>query len=154
MPQHPWNDRWTAVRPMALGANDVIAFSGDNTNATVEEDLMPGSPLDLAWGGPCVWHAFTTDRLTDVTVSFCGTAFAQPGAFVDELFMLAPNSQRAVQATTLFPARCGDGNYAMTFPSLPPGTYYIAVGYLSSIAEGDYLVTVSARSAEADMVTR
>ncbi len=146
---HPVNDRFLDIKPVELPGGSTILFTSDNTGATIDDDFIPGSIADINWGVASVWHAFHINTVADVTLNYCGTDFAQPGAFADYLFPDRPDAREAVPANTIFPAPCGDGNYAMTFNALAVGTYYVAVGYIPSIAEGEYALAVTATPPEA-----
>lgn len=137
----PPNDLCSNVQPEVLPTGGSLTFSGNNTNATFEGDAVPGSMMDL--GLPSVWHAFTTNTCTDVTVSYCGI---EP-AFGNTWNWLARNcpAQNLVNATSFETNSCNDGNKTLYFTGLPPGTYYLPVltdPFAGS--EGPYSITVSA----------
>ena len=142
--QHPANDHFQNVQAQVLPLGSAVIFSNDNTGATIDNDFLPGSVADVNWGVASVWHAITLTEPADVVVDLCGTNFAQPGAFADYLFPDSPDVDQVIEATSLYPSPCSDGNYAMTFTDLAPGTYFMAVGDIPGIAEGNYSLTVSA----------
>lgn len=140
----PANDRFLDVLPVDLGIGATAILRNDNTGATIDGDFIPGSKADINWGVASVWHAIHINEEADITLDYGGTRFQQPGAFAEYLFPDRPDAREAIAATMLYLSTCGDGNYAMTFTDLMPGTYYVAVGYLPDIAQGTYNLTVSA----------
>ncbi|MCB0764005.1 MAG: hypothetical protein KDB84_04810, partial [Flavobacteriales bacterium] len=118
------------VEPLAPGSD--VVRTGDNTGATDEIGL----------GVPQVWEAFTTTECMDVTVSYCGTDPVFQGALT-QLYMGCPygNLVRTGSGNVSQEA-CGDGNFSILFPQLPPDTYFYAVlGGAGS--EGAYTLTFS-----------
>lgn len=138
------NDDCTGVTPLPIPMGGTVTFNGDNTGATITGDFLPGSLLDLA-GVPVVWHAFTTDNCSNLTISYCGS----PSVFVDfwnVLLTTCPGSNQMVVTQSYNYTACGDGNPTMLFSSLPAGTYYYPVWTEAGTAEGPYTLQVTALS--------
>lgn len=133
------NDNCSAVTPEALGVGGVLTFSGDNTTATATGDFAQGSPFA---GAPAVWHAFTLDACTSVSVAYCG----QVPAWGNTLGILARDCPASdlVYFSTFNTDDCGDGNRTYFFDGLLAGTYYIPVLlHPASGSVGPYTITVT-----------
>lgn len=99
-----------------------------------------GSSTDPVLGATLVWEGFTTTECTDMTVSYCGTTPAFLGGLAYlavgcPLTNLVFNTGQNVIGNV-----CGDGNFAILFPELPPGTYYYPVLEAPG-SSGNYSVT-------------
>ncbi|MBP7450063.1 MAG: T9SS type A sorting domain-containing protein [Flavobacteriales bacterium] len=126
----PVNDECTGAVVVDLAIDGSVPRTGDNTGAT-----------DSYGFGNDVWEAFTTTECADVTVSYCGTDPSFGGAFTN-LFVGCPlNNLVFIGENNI--TTCGDGNYELTFPQLPPGTYYYGVLQANG-STGAYEVTFSA----------
>ena len=129
----PANDDCSSVTAQALSVPGAIAFTGNNTGATLTNDGV----LTIA----AVWHAFTITACADITLSYCGTT----PAFANVYIVLA---QQCPAATTLVSGiynqtDCGDGNWTVYFDDVPAGSYWVPV--LSEPGSvGPYTVIASA----------
>ncbi|HMC96802.1 MAG TPA: hypothetical protein VKG92_04075, partial [Flavobacteriales bacterium] len=126
----PVNDECADAVIVDLPIDGSVTRNGDNTGAT-----------DSYGFGNDVWEAFTTTECADVTVDYCGTTPAFGGAFT-QLFVGCPLTNLVYIGEDNI-STCGDGNYTLTFPQLPPGTYYYAVLQATG-ATGPYQITFSA----------
>ena len=124
----------------------------DNCADAVVVDLQPGVPAtregdntgatnEFGYGNS-VYEAFTITECMDVTVSYCGTVPAFGGAFTF-LFRNCPLDNLVfIEDIYISSTACGDGNFTLTFPQLPPGTYYYGVLQYEE-ATGPYTITFS-----------
>lgn len=127
----PSNNYCNGAELHDLAVGDTLVINGNNTGATDNEGL----------GYAGVWESFTISECADVEVSYCGTdtqfnVAAIPGIYaecpVTELIM--PSSLDA----------CDDGNLIANFEGLAAGTYWIPVAMVPDVAEGAYVLNVSA----------
>ncbi|MFZ1686586.1 MAG: hypothetical protein WAU70_04140 [Flavobacteriales bacterium] len=139
---------------LLLSANSTIRIQDDNSGATIQGDFVPGSPAELNWGAASVWHAFTLGERSNLTIDFAGTEFVQPAAFFDGLVMEPTTTAHTMVADALYLSTAKDGNYAMTFLALSPGTYYLPIGHIPGVAEGRYALTVNTTPYPGEVVTR
>lgn len=110
-----------------------VTVTGSNVNA----------PTDPVFVANVVWEGFTITACSDFTVSYCGTTPHFLGGLVYlatgcPLTNLVFNS-----AANIIPNACGDGNFAVHFPSLPAGTYYYPVLEAPG-SSGDYALVFTA----------
>lgn len=110
-----------------------VTVTGNNANA----------PTDPVFMANLVWEGFTITACSDFTVSYCGTTPLFLGGLVYlttgcPLTNLVFNS-----AANIIPNACGDGNFAVHFPSLPAGTYYYPVLEAPG-SSGDYTLVFTA----------
>ncbi len=103
------------VNSLAVGTP--VTVTGDNTGAVV----------DPIFNALVVWEAFTTTECANITVGYCGTNPSFVGSLITlgvgcPLTNLVFNSPNNIQ-----PNACGDGNFTISFPNLPAGTYYFPV---------------------------
>ena len=127
---NPVNDECTGAVVVDLTIDGSVTRTGDNTGAT-----------DSYGFGNEVWEAFTTTECADVTVAYCGTDPSFGGAFTN-LFVGCPLNNLVFIGEEHI-TTCGDGNYTLTFPQLPPGTYYYGVLQANG-STGPYQITFSA----------
>lgn len=147
------DDLWT-TEPVFLSANSSLRIQDDNSGATVQGDFIPGSLAERNWGAASVWHGFTLSERCNLTIDFAGTQFVQPGAFYDGLIMEPLGSANTIAADALYLSAAKDGNYAMTFLAMSPGTYYLPIGCIPGVAEGSYTLTVNTTPYPGEVVTR
>ena len=137
----PLNDNCADVTPANLVAGDTLTFSGDNTNATLQGDWADST--STFGSTPVVWHIFTTDTCTEVTISYCGL---NP-AWTNSLGVLATScpADSLVYLSSLNDTVCGDQNITYYFYQLEAGAYYVPV-LLDTFhnAVGPYSIEVSA----------
>lgn len=139
----PANDLCGSVTAQSLVVGGSLAFTGDNTGATITGDYTPGSTLE-GLNIPSVWHAFTTTECADVAVSYCGTNPAFENVWI-VLATSCPADDNLVFNTSFNDLDCGDGNITVYYTALPAGTYYLPVltDALAN-AEGPYTIDVTA----------
>lgn len=134
----PPNDQCSGAVIENLAAGSSVVRTGDNT----------GANEDISFGSPEVFEAFTVTECVDVTVSYCGTDPAFQGAFT-LLFMGCPYTNLVrIPQENVSQTICGDGNFTLSFPQLPPDTYYFAV-LSGGTSSGPYTVTFSATACSA-----
>ena len=136
----PVNDLCGSVTPSALSVGGSVTFTGDNTNATSDGDVVPGSDFDPL--DPTVWHAFTTTECANVVVSYCNTApaFENVWIFLAQACPVGNDYVIGAWETTT----CGP-NVVVSYYDLPAGTWYLPVLLDEAApAVGPYSVTVSA----------
>jgi hypothetical protein len=93
----------------------VVSVSGNALNATDENQM----------GVAHVWEAFTLDACADVVIDFCGSD-PVPDIIFSSLFNECP-IESIFQSGSLVTNSCSDANQAMSYTSLPAGTYYYPV---------------------------
>ena len=136
----PPNDNCVDVVPVFLAPGDTLNLTGDNTGATATGDWEPNSPFSLA---PVVWHAFTTDTCTELTLSYCGLNPAWTNSF-GFLTTNCPGDS-VVYFSTFNDTVCGDQNVTYYFYQLAAGTYYVPVVLdPGNNAVGPYSIDLSA----------
>ncbi|MEO8067904.1 MAG: hypothetical protein ABI599_09455 [Flavobacteriales bacterium] len=148
------HDNVFAVEAVVLSANSSVHIQDDNSRATLQGDFIPGSQADRQWGTASVWHAFTLTEKSNLTIDLGGTEFVQPGAFFDGLLPEPVTAGNTITADALYLSAAKDGNYAMTFLALSPGTYYLPIGCIPDFAEGRYVLTVNTTPYPGEVVTR
>jgi hypothetical protein len=122
----------------ALGVGTPVVVTGDNTAAM----------LDPVFNALVVWEAFTTTQCADVTIGYCGTtpSFA---VSLNTLAVGCPLTSIVFNSpTNILPDACGDGNFTISFPNLPAGTYYFPV-LQGNGAIGAYTLTFTATACTA-----
>ncbi|MBK7945152.1 MAG: T9SS type A sorting domain-containing protein [Flavobacteriales bacterium] len=133
------NDQCGSVTPEPLAPGGSLTFTGDNSLATSGSDWVSGSPFA---GAPVVWHAFTLNECTSVSLAYCG----QDPVWGNTLGVLAracPGGD-LVYFTTFDNTACSDGNRTYYFNSLAVGTYYVPVLlHPSSGSTGPYSITLN-----------
>lgn len=135
----PANDSCSTVVPEALAAGATLAFIGDNTGATTENDGAFSAY-------PTVWHAFTTTECTDLVVSYCTTTPAFANIWLDLSADCPPTT--TFGATGFNDADCGNGNFTIFYTEVPAGSYWL--GVLADVgAAGPYSVMVTATACNA-----
>ena len=127
----PSNNYCNGAELHELAVGDTLVINGDNTGATDNEGL----------GYANVWESFTISECADVEVSYCGTdtqfnVTAIPGIYAEcpVTDLILPSSLNA----------CDDGNLIANFVGLAAGTYWIPVAMVPDVAEGPYVINVSA----------
>ena len=138
----PVNDLCSSVTPQALAINATINFSGNNTNATLAGDAVPGTLIDQV-GLPCVWHAFTTTECADVTMDLCGATPAWTNVY-HLLATTCPADNNLINANDFNTTTCVDGNQTIHYIGLPAGTYYVPLLYDAFGQNGAYTMHVHA----------
>lgn len=127
----PPNDLCANVVAQPLAIGSTLTFTGTTVGA-IEND---------GGGYPSVWEGFTLATCADVKISYCGTAPAF-GTFYPFLNMGCPPGPD-VTTGSYENTTCGDGNFTLCFPDLPPGDYFYAViQTINSL--GAYTLLVSA----------
>ncbi len=116
------------VVPVTIGTPATV--TGNNENSLTDPVL----------GANLVWEGFSITACSDVTVSYCGTSPIFMGGLAYlavgcPLTNLVFNSGQNVISNV-----CGDGNFAIFFPELPPGTYYYPVLEAPG-SSGNYSIT-------------
>ncbi|MBL0129222.1 MAG: T9SS type A sorting domain-containing protein [Flavobacteriales bacterium] len=134
----PPNDLCFDVTPVALAVGATVTFTGDNTNATSTDDVIPGSPLDPL--DPTVWHAFTTTECSNVVVSYCATS----PAFTNVWIFLTNSCPGNTYVLGAYEATTCPNNYVVSYFNLPAGTWYLPVLMDPAMAIGPYSIDVSA----------
>lgn len=136
----PVNDLCGDVVANDLAPGDTLTLVGDNTGATAAGDWVPNSPFGLA---PVVWHAFTTDTCTEVTISYCGLNPAWTNSF--GFLVTSCPGDSVVYFSTFNDTVCGDQNVSYYFYQLEAGIYYVPVVLdPGNNAVGPYSIEVSA----------
>lgn len=136
------NDHCADVEPVILNAGVPLEFSGDNTAATTANDWVDGSDLT---GAPVVWHAFTTNQCTNITLDYCGLD-PMWGNTLGTLFTTCPGDEDvSVGAVWFNTSDCPDGNVTYGFDAVPAGTYYVPVLlFPDGDAIGPYTISLNA----------
>ncbi|HKR03542.1 MAG TPA: HYR domain-containing protein, partial [Bacteroidia bacterium] len=134
----PANDLCTAVVPVPLTIGVPQVFTGNTVGATAAGD---GSFTAY----PTVWHAITLPACADVILEYCATSPVFGNVWI--------NLATACPAFAFTPAgtfvNCsGNGNFIVTHPNVPAGTYWIPVLGQSSdpgfiVVPGPYSLTVN-----------
>ncbi len=125
----PPNDECVDANIQSLSVPGTVSVNGDNTGATDSE----------GFGFNTVWEAFTITQCADVTVDLCGT---NP-VFGEYVINLVDDCAFTTVFDASAGADCGDGNIALSFLGLAPGTYYYPV-LESALATGPYTVNFTA----------
>ncbi|MEX1132525.1 MAG: hypothetical protein WEC15_04805, partial [Flavobacteriales bacterium] len=129
----PPNNLCTEAVIVSLAGGGSEVRTGDNTGATDE----------LGFGVGQAWEAFTTTECLDVTIAYCGTDPIHQGVF-NLLAIGCPLANFAFTGDGFIEqSNCGDGNFTLTFPELPAGTYYYPI-LTAPGATGPYTITFSA----------
>lgn len=126
----PANDECSGATVQDLPVGGSVEVNGDNTGATDSEGV----------GFATVWEAFSITECADVVISYCGTV-----GFDTELFQLTQGCPFATVIDSSAVGDCGDGNLAVLFLGLQPGTYYVPV-YSDPGAQGPYTITMFAQA--------
>ena len=147
-PPTPPNDQCTDVTAEALNVGTPLVFTGDNTNATIDNDYAPGSLLDGS-GTPSVFHAFTLTECCSLQISYCGTTPTFGNAWI-VIGTECPVNE-LIFNTSFNTSDCPDGNVTVYYDSLAAGTYYMPVLQDAS-ATGPYTVTLTATATPDDCV--
>jgi hypothetical protein len=132
-PPPPVNDNCVDVTPVVLTTDSTFTFTGDNTNATNDCEMLYF---------PEAWHAFTLESCMDVTIDYCGTSpsFIAYTTLADDCpcgNMISPIDYNYDD--------CQDGNATLYFRGLLPGTYYYPVMMdPSSGTVGEYVIHMTA----------
>lgn len=134
----PPNGLCAGATVVALPLGSSVSVSGNNTNA-------PTDPIFMA---NLVWEAFTIPACADVLVSYCGTSPAFAGGLVYLATGCPMTNQVFNTGANIVPNACGDGNFAVRFPSLPAGTYYYPVLEAPG-SSGNYTLVFSATACAA-----
>lgn len=131
-PPRPENDDCADVTPSPLSTGTMLTFSGTNLSSTNDCDNMIQDQ---------VWHAFTTTETMDVKIDYCGTdpVFHSVWGSLNDNCPCGSFLDYTIAEDT----SCGDGNYAIYWYNVPPGTYYypVAVDYWAG-AEGPYTIHI------------
>ncbi|OGC89339.1 MAG: hypothetical protein A2W25_10480 [candidate division Zixibacteria bacterium RBG_16_53_22] len=111
---YPPNDNCDSVVPSNLLPGDTLTFTGNTANATSDCPQYSGFAE--------VWEAFTIDVPMNVTIDLCNT---NPPQFLwNQLLVVGCPCQQAIDYSFFDADACADGNEALYFSALPPGTYY------------------------------
>lgn len=134
----PPNTLCTGAGVVSVAVGTPVTVTGNNQ----------GSLTDPVLGATLVWEGFTTTECADLTVSYCGTSPAFMGGLAYlavgcPLTNLVFNTGQNVIGNV-----CGDGNFAILFPELPPGTYYYPVLEAPG-SSGNYSITFIAAACTA-----
>jgi hypothetical protein len=111
---YPPNDNCDDVLPEVLIPGDTLTFTGNNANAT--SDCPQYSNFDE------VWEAFTIDVPMDVKIDLCSTR--PPQVLWNRFLVVGCPCQQSIGCSFQDEDACGDGNGALYFSNLQPGTYY------------------------------
>jgi len=136
----PTNDNCSTVSAQILTTAAPLTFTGSTIGASSAGDFGPGWINQQA---PTLWHAFTINSCSHVTVRYCNTtpAFGSVWSFissncpVDSVFI--PGSVDFQQC---------EGNATIIYYDLPAGTYNLPVMQKGINATGPYSITVSAEN--------
>ena len=129
----PPNGTCSGAGVVALEMSVPVTVMGNNENA----------PTDPVLQANLVWEGFTIPTCSDLLVSYCGTDPEFLGGLV-YLVKGCPITNLVFNSgSNIVPNQCGDGNFAILFPSLPPGTYYYPVLEAPG-SSGDYTLVFTA----------
>lgn len=134
----PPNGACAGASVVQVPMNTPVTVTGNNENA-------PTEPVFVA---NVVWEGFTTTTCSDFTVSYCGTTPHFLGGLVYLVTGCPITNLVFNSAANIVPNACGDGNFAVRFPSLPAGTYYYPVLEAPG-SSGDYTLVFTAEPCEA-----
>jgi hypothetical protein len=120
----PPNDLCSTVQPKALAQGVPARFVGDNRGATTTDDGPPGSLIGDSGLGT-VWHAFSIDRCSRITVDYCGTEEGFSNYW--DLLVTACDAVSTISPVTYSDVDCSNGRRTLYFGDLTAGTYYLPV---------------------------
>lgn len=129
----PPNGACAGATVVSVPMNTPVTVSGNNE----------GSPTDPVFVANLVWEGFTTTACADFTVSYCGTSPNFLGGLVYLVTGCPLTNIVFNTGANIIPNECGDGNFAVHFPSLPAGTYYYPVLEAPG-SSGDYTLVFHA----------
>ncbi|MCB0791964.1 MAG: T9SS type A sorting domain-containing protein [Flavobacteriales bacterium] len=123
----PVNDECGSVTPQSMPIGGSLTFTGNNTGATLTNDYEVGSQLE-GLGHPSVWHAFTTNDCTNLTISYCGSDAGFAGNFWIVISTACPAGDASMVFNSSYnTTECPDGSPTIHYSALPAGTYYLPV---------------------------
>lgn len=131
----PPNGTCSGAGVVALQMGTPTTVTGNNENA----------PTDPVFQANLVWEGFTIPDCADLMVSYCGTDPDFLGGLVYLVTGCPITNLVFNSGANIIPNQCGDGNFAIRFPSLPPGTYYYPVLEAPG-SSGDYTLVLTASS--------
>jgi len=146
-PTPPANDNCSDVAPVTLEAGTPAVFMGNTYGATV--DCQNNN--DPYWPYPEVWHAVTINECMNIKLDYCGT----DPSFGNIFSVIFENCACSELVRTVYFSgmECSDGNYAVFFNRLQPGTYYIPVLRDASMnSSGPYTLTVTGTACPTPLV--
>ena len=129
----PPNGTCSGAGVVALQMGTPSIVMGNNENA----------PTDPVFQANLVWEGFTIPACADLMVSYCGTDPDFLGGLVYLVTGCPITNLVFNSGSNIIPNECGDGNFAILFPSLPPGTYYYPVLEAPG-SSGDYTLVFTA----------
>ncbi|MBS1937920.1 MAG: hypothetical protein JSS84_08945, partial [Bacteroidetes bacterium] len=131
----PDNDACAGAVNHDLAVGSMVLFTGDNTNATDNDNL----------GMPATWEMFTTTECANLTITYCGTAPAFGNGF-SNIYMGCPFTD-FIAAADFDDTTCADGNFTIFYSEVPAGTYYYPVMLdAANNAIGPYTISVTAEA--------
>jgi hypothetical protein len=131
-PLPPPNDNCSSVTPVPLTPGSPLTFSGTGIGATNDCPLL---------NFPEVWESFSINEELNVTIDFCG--MTPPVISILTVLTQCQCNSLINNTGNINWTNCGDGNPAITFRHLPPGTYYYPILASFDVA-GPYTMHVTA----------
>ncbi len=123
------NDACDSAVVQAVPVPGDLTLFGDNTLATDSE----------GFGYNTVWEAFVITDCAQVQVDLCGTSPVFGNYFTDLVIGCTLDSVIGASSVT----DCGDGNVALAFGPLEPGTYHVPILMEPGVAEGPYTLHIT-----------
>ena len=130
------NDNCVDVTPQPLIAGTTLTFTGYLSGYDATDDCPTLWGVEL----PQVWVAFTTSEWMDVELDYCGSIPAWNLAFT---VIVDQCCSSLVYPDSLGYEYCPDGNIALYFNNLPPGTHFFPIPDLPIWAEGQYVININ-----------
>jgi hypothetical protein len=130
-PVAPPNDNCVDVTAEPLFAGSPLTFTGDNTGATSDCELLPQ---------PEVWHSFEIFECMNVTVNYCGT-----NPIFNSYYIVLTDQCPCDNYITGYQYEyysCENGALTLRFANLQPGVYYLPI-YTDLGSMGPYSIQVS-----------
>ena len=136
------NHNCSDVTPQPLIAGTTLTFTGNISGYDATDDCPALVQAAFPWASelPQVWVAFTTSEWMDVELDYCGS---DPAWWVGYTVVIDQCCSLFVAADGVDYALCPDGNYAMFFNDLPPGTHYYPIPDIPRYAAGQYVINVN-----------
>lgn len=120
----PPNDLCASAVPQPLVMGVPATFKGDTRGATSAGDGLPSSIIGST-GLPTVWHAFTIDQCSRVTIDYCPTELPYESYW--DLLVRDCDATEVVTPFSILDDQCASGRRTLVFDALEAGTYYLPV---------------------------
>ena len=120
----PPNDLCESAQPKALQQGVPSVFVGDNRGATSDNDGPPGSLIGDS-GLRTVWHAFSIERCSRITIDYCGTEEGFSNYW--DLLVTSCDAVTTISPVTYSDVDCDNGRRTLFFGDLEAGTYFLPV---------------------------